>query len=268
MADDLASYIGSIPEVYDHYRATDFEPYADDLADRVASGGPRGPVLELACGTGILTERLRARLPASVRIVATDLNPPMLEYARTKRGGVADIEWQQADAGSLPFPSGSFDAVACQFGFMFVPDKAVAFREARRVLAPGGLLAFNVWDSLQANQSMHVVQQTISSFLGCKPGFFDLPFGLHDRSLLHDLVRSNGFQQIEISTVSIRTVSPSARSLATGIVMGSPASLELQQRGIASEPVIEAAATALANAFGDCPCETDRRAVVVMARAP
>jgi SAM-dependent methyltransferase len=183
----------------------------------------------------------------------------MLEYARTKRGGMLDIEWQQADAVSLPFPSGSFDAVACQFGFMFVPDKAVAFREARRVLTPGGLLAFNVWDSLQANQSMRVVQQTISSFLGREPGFFDLPFGLHDRSLLHDLVRSNGFQQIEISTV---------RWLATGIVTGSPASLELQQRGIASEPVIEAAAAALARAFGDCPCETDRRAVVVMARAP
>ena len=267
MADDLASYIGSIPEVYDHYRATDFEPYADDLADRVASAGPRGPVLELACGTGILTERLRARLPASVRIIATDLNPPMLEYARTKRGGMLDIEWQQADAISLPFPDGSFDTVACQFGFMFVPDKAIAFREARRMLNPGGLLAFNVWDSLQANQSMRVVQQTISAFLGRDPEFFDLPYGLHDRLLLRELVQSSGFQQIKISTKCIRTVSPSARSLATGIVTGSPASLELQQRGIASEPVIEAAATALARAFGDYPCETDRSAVVVMARA-
>ena len=268
MAHDLASYVGSIPEFYDRYRATDFEPYAEDLADRVASAAPCGPVLELACGTGILTARLRARFPLSVRIVATDLNPPMLDYARTKRGGMPGIEWQQADAVTLPFPSGSFDAVACQFGFMFVPDKAAAFLEARRVLARGGLLAFNVWDRLQENQSMRVVQQTISSFLGRDPGFFDAPFGLHDRSLLRDLVQSNGFQQIEISTVSIRTVSPSARWLATGVVTGSPASLELQQQGIAPEPVIEAAATALARAFGDCPCETDRSAVVVTARAP
>ena len=268
VADDLVSYVGSIPENYDRYRASDFEPYADDLAGRVAIAGPRGPILELACGTGILTERLRARLPLSVRIVATDLNPPMLEYARTKRGGVVGIEWQQADAVTLPFPSGSYDAVTCQFGFMFVPDKVAAFREARRVLAPGGLLAFNVWDSLQANQSMHIVQQAISSFLGHQPGFFDLPYGLHDRSLLRDLVQSSGFQQIEISTVSIRTVSPSAHALATGIVTGSPASLELRQRGIAFEPVIEAAAATLARAFGDCPCETDRRAVVVTARAP
>ena len=238
------------------------------MAGRIQRAGRLGPVLELACGTGILTERLRARLPRSVRIVATDLNPPMLEYARKKRGGLPGIEWQRADAGALPFASGSFDTVLCQFGFMFVPDKAMAFGEARRVLAPGGLLAFNVWDSIQTNQSMRVVQQTISSFLGHEPGFFDVPFALHDRSLLRDLVQSNGFQEIEISTVSIRTVSPSARWLATGIVTGSPASLELQQRGIASEPVIEAAAAALAEAFGECPCETERRAVLVTARAP
>ena len=267
MAHDLASFIGSIPENYERFRATDFEPFADELAARIASAGPRCPVLELACGTGILTERLRARLPPSVRIVATDINVPMLDYARTKRGGMPETEWQQADAAALPFSSASFDAVLCQFGFMFVPDKAVAFREARRVLASGGLLAFNVWDSIQTNQSMHVVQQTISSFLGHEPGFFDAPFAMHDRAVLRDLVQSNGFHQIEISTVSMRTVSPSAHDLATGIVTGSPASLELQQGGIALQPVIDAAAAARGSTFGDCPCQTDRRALVVTARA-
>ena len=267
MAHDLASYVGSIPENYERYRATDFEPFADELAARVANAGPRGPVLEVACGTGIFTERLRARLPLPVRIVATDINPPMLDHARTKRGAMSGTEWQLADAAALPFSSGSFDAVVCQFGFMFVPDKAVAFREARRVLASDGLLAFNVWDSIQTNHSMQVVQRTISTFLGHEPGFFDAPFAMHDRALLRDAVESAGFQQIEIGTVSIRTVSPSAHCLATGIVTGSPASLELQQRGIALQPVIDASAAALARAFGDCPCRTDRRALVVTARA-
>ncbi len=208
MVPDLASYVGSIPENYDRYRASDFEPYAEDLAARVATAGPRGPVLELACGTGILTRRLRARLPISIRIVATDLNRPMLEQARIKCG-TSGIEWQQADMVALPFSTGSFNVVSCQFGFMFAPDKAMAFHEARRVLDSSGLLAFNVWDSLHSNQSMRIVQQTISSFLGHEPSFFEAPYGLHDRSILHELVRSNGFKQIEISTVSIRTVSPS-----------------------------------------------------------
>jgi len=267
VAHELASYVGSIPENYDRYRATDFEPYADDLAGRIASAGQGGPLLELGCGTGILTERLRARLPSSVRIVATDLNQPMVDYARAKYAGTSGIEWDLADMVSLPFPSASFAVVACQFGFMFPPDKAMAFREARRVLVPGGLLAFNVWDSLEANRSMGIVQRTISSFLGRAPAFFDAPYGFHDRSLVRDLLESNGFRQVEISTLSIRTVSPSARSLAAGIVIGSPASLELRQKGIAPEPVIEAASAALAQAFGDRPCETDRRALVVTARA-
>jgi len=174
VVEDLASYVGSIPENYDRYRATDFEPYADDLTGRIATAGPRGRVLELACGTGILTKRLRGRLPLSIPIVATDLNWPMLEYARTKCG-TQGIEWQEADMVSLPFSTGSFNVVSCQFGFMFAPDKAVAFHEARRVLDPCGLLAFNVWDSLDANQSMRIVQQTISSFLGHEPAFFDAP---------------------------------------------------------------------------------------------
>jgi ubiquinone/menaquinone biosynthesis C-methylase UbiE len=88
MADkSTASFVGSIPENYDRYLVpTQFGPFADDLASRVAGSGPRGAVLEIACGTGALTQRLRSRLPASSRLVATDLNQPMLDYARNKLG--------------------------------------------------------------------------------------------------------------------------------------------------------------------------------------
>ena len=137
MTDANARFQGTIPDLYDrHLGPVIFRPYAEDLAQRlIVSDADR--VLETACGTGILTKELRARLPRAARLVATDLNEPMIAYAGTKLADMDEIEWQTADAAALPFPPDSFDAVVCQFGVMFVPDKAAAFREARRVLACG-----------------------------------------------------------------------------------------------------------------------------------
>ena len=114
-----------------------FEDYAADLAQQLAvpSGGA---VLELACGTGVVTKHLRSALPASTRLVATDLNPGMLETAQRMLRGVTGIEFQIADGTDLPFDDASFDAVVCQFGVMFFPDKARGFSEAARVLKPSG----------------------------------------------------------------------------------------------------------------------------------
>ncbi len=134
MEEKNARFDGSIPENYDHYLGSVlFEPYAVDLAGRL-DPETTANVLELACGTGILTRQLRRRLSASSRLVATDLNDPMLQYARAKSDQNEGIEWKQADASALPFPDGSFDLVVCQFGLMFVPDKFAALREMHRVL--------------------------------------------------------------------------------------------------------------------------------------
>ena len=108
-------------------------------------------VLELAAGTGAVTRRLSEALPGSSEIIATDLNPPMLEEAKA-RGTRRPVTWEQADAQQLPFENNTFDAVVCQFGAMFFPDKVQAFSEARRVLRPGGVLLFNVWDALRHNE--------------------------------------------------------------------------------------------------------------------
>ena len=133
MTDVASSFSGSIPEYYDtHMGPAIFEPYAADLAQRLAAG-IAGPVLETACGTGILTRRLRAHLEAGTRLVATDLSAAMLDYARTRLADLPGVEWREADAAHLPFSSSSFAAVVCQLGLMFVPDKAAAMREARRV---------------------------------------------------------------------------------------------------------------------------------------
>jgi ubiquinone/menaquinone biosynthesis C-methylase UbiE len=145
-------FSGSIPALYDKYLGPlIFEPYAEDLAQRL-SALDAARVLEAAAGTGIVTRALLHALPGSVAIVATDLNQPMVDHAAAQVSS-SRVTWQKADAQSLPFPDGVFDAVVCQFGVMFFPDKRQAYREARRVLKPGGRFIFNVWDKLNTTSS-------------------------------------------------------------------------------------------------------------------
>jgi SAM-dependent methyltransferase len=244
-----------------------FEPYAADLAARVATDAP-GAVLETACGTGILTRQLRARLAPTVHLTATDLNQPMIDHARAKLHDAGPIGWQQADCTVLPFPPVSFDALACQFGLMFVPDKAAALREARRVLADGGLLAFNVWDSLAENPYSLVVQETVAAFFPADPPrFFDVPNGFYDPDYWRDLLRANGFADHEYELLSLEARSPTAEELAMGLVRGTPLSNAIRERDGAFEPIVEAAAAALARLGGAAPFRSPQRALVFTARA-
>src|SRR5512139_770256 len=129
-------FAGSIPKFYETYLVPLlFEPYAADLANRLASRSP-SRVLEVAAGTGVVTRALASVLPEHVSIVATDLNQPMLDQA-SALGTKRPVDWRQADAMQLPFQDATFDAVVCQFGVMFFPEKSKAFAEARRVLRSG-----------------------------------------------------------------------------------------------------------------------------------
>jgi ubiquinone/menaquinone biosynthesis C-methylase UbiE len=151
-----SQFAGSIPEIYDRFMVPlIFEPYARDLAVRIARARPRD-LLETAAGTGVLTRAIVSKLPAHTRIVATDFNQPMIDYAaaRSRQGGVT---WQQADALALPFEDRAFDVVACQFGVMFLSDKVKGFSEARRVLKPRGHFMFNVWDRISENEFSNAI---------------------------------------------------------------------------------------------------------------
>lgn len=269
MTDKSASFIGSIPEHYDAYCGPAIvERWAEDFARRLPARMDRD-VLETACGTGVLTRRLRDRLAPGARLVATDLNGAMLEYARQRLGDPPGVEWQTADAVALPFPDGSFGAVVCQLGIMFVPDKAAAMREARRVLAPGGLFAFLVWDRLDANPHAQASGDAIAALLPNDPvtSFIKVPYGFNDEPLIRRLLADSGFTGILIDRAGIEIVSPTARSLATGIVRGTPRGLMLEERGISLEGVIDAVAAALARVGGDNPFRSPGRALVVTARA-
>ena len=155
-------FAGPIPEIYDRYLVPlIFKSYACDLAERAFQVRPQR-VLETAAGTGVLTRALALRLPAEARIVATDLNQPMLDYAAQRSPGDGRITWRQANALALPFDDQAFDVVACQFGVMFFPDRTQGYREACRVLKPGGHFFFNVWDHISANEFADVVTQALA----------------------------------------------------------------------------------------------------------
>src|SRR5665647_3069650 len=128
MAEVDTVFSGSIPSLYDSYLGPlIFQPYADDLARRLSALNPER-VLETAAGTGIVTRALDRSLSPNASIVATDLNQPMLDHAAARIPS-SRVSWQKVDAQTLPFPDRSFDAVVCQFGVMFFPDKAKAYRE-------------------------------------------------------------------------------------------------------------------------------------------
>jgi ubiquinone/menaquinone biosynthesis C-methylase UbiE len=264
-----AQFAGSIPAAYDRYLGPIlFQPYAEDLAGRLQVDAS-GSVLELACGTGILTRVLRDGLPATARLVATDLNEPMFRNAAQKFRPGEMVEWQQADASSLPFNDESFDAVVCQFGIMFVPDKALCAREARRVLKPGGVFLFNVWDSMEHNALGRIAHETISSFFDKDPPtFYQVPFGYHDQAEIRRVLEEAGFGDIRVDVVPKVGGASRPEDAAQGLVHGNPVAVAITERDPSLLPIItDAVAGALKRHFGETMVRAPMRALVIEARA-
>ncbi|MBI3853917.1 MAG: class I SAM-dependent methyltransferase [Verrucomicrobia bacterium] len=244
---------GSIPKLYETYLVTlIFAPYAADLANRLTSRTPTR-VLEMAAGTGVLTRRLASVLPESVSVVATDLNRPMLELARaigTKR----PVEWRHADALQLPFADETFDAVVCQFGVMFFPEKSKAFSEARRVLRPGGVFIFNVWDRIEENQFAETVTVALEPLFPKDPPRFlaRTPHGYYDRSTIErDLAKGGFTASPQMDTVAARSRAESPRIPAVAYCQGTPLRNEIEARdGSQLGEATKRAAEAIARRFG------------------
>jgi ubiquinone/menaquinone biosynthesis C-methylase UbiE len=211
MADMNRSFSGSMPEFYDRFLVPlMFEPFAQDLAERLAKAAS-GQLLELAAGTGVLTRALARTLPGSVGIMATDLNPAMLEQAQTY-GGFERVAWREADATALPFPDAAFDYVVCQFGVMFFPDKPASFREARRVLRPGGRFLFTVWGDKKGTARL-LAEEVVGEKLSRDPASLVAPEYNDIDAVSADLAAA-GFASISAEKVSKRTVSASPRDAA------------------------------------------------------
>ena len=262
-------FAGSIPELYDRLMVPlIFEPYAADLAKRVADLAPRD-VLETAAGTGVVTRALAARLPASVRMVTTDLNQPMLDRAASRQPDAGRNEWRQADAQALPFEDKTFDVVLCQFGAMFFPDKIQGYKEARRVLKPGGRFLFNVWDKIEDNEFADVVTQTLADmFPGDPPRFLArTPHGYHDVDQIRAELKSAGFSDVSADALDARSKAASARDPAVAYCEGTPLRNEIETRGPGRlEEATQRATDAIAARFGKGAVDGLIRAIVVTAK--
>jgi SAM-dependent methyltransferase len=258
-------FSGSIAALYDRLLVpTTFRPYAEDLARRVAAAAPAA-IVETAAGTGIVTEALARAVPDAM-LVATDLNQAMLDVAAARIASPL-ISFRQADAQALPFADASFDVVACQFGAMFFPDRLLAYREARRVLRPGGRFLFNVWDRIEANPVTDLTARAVAAlFPDDPPDFFArVPFGYHDIAQVEADLRAAGFADIEAETVTMRCPGGSAREAADGLCRGTPLRSEIEARG-SLDAAADAAAAALAPLVGPDGLDAPMSAHVFSAR--
>jgi ubiquinone/menaquinone biosynthesis C-methylase UbiE len=262
-------FAGSIPEIYDRFLVPLlFEPYARDLADRLARLMPRD-LLETAAGTGALTRAIAAQCGSRVRIVATDLNQPMLDRAAARQPPDSPVTWRQADALALPFEDQTFDAVTCQFGAMFFPDKVRAYREARRVLKPGGHFVFSVWDRISENEFADAVSEALKTLFPQDPPDFmaRTPHGYHDAGRISEELATSGFVSVSIETVEITSRAASPGDVAIAFCQGTPMRNEIEALDASRlEEATRHSAEAVARRFGSGPVEGRMRAHVITAK--
>ena len=261
-----AAFGGSIPGLYDRCLGPLlFEPYAEEVARRARTFSP-GHILETAAGTGIVTAALHQALP-DANIVATDLNPAMLELA-AQRVRSDQVSFEAADAQDLRFADATFDLVVCQFGVMFYSDKVRGNAEARRVLRDGGHYLLVIWDELDRNPASRIVHDAVAALHPADPpGFLArTPFGYADIAHIeHDLLAA-GFDDVEFETVALASRRSSPRDAARGLVAGCPLASEVEAREPGgTERAVEAAASALAALDGPGGFESRLSAHVVTA---
>jgi len=265
MVSASATFAG--PQYYDkHLGPIQFDPFAAELVRRLPPRPP-GNVLEIACGTGLVTKRLRERLDPALRLTATDLSTTMLDYAKAQLGKHDGIEWRDADALKLPFPDGAFGAVVCGFGIMFVPDRQGMLREARRVLVDGGILLFSVWDRVEENPHALASAEVIEAmFPGDAEMRFRIPYEMHDPALLRQLLAGARFREPCIETKRIPFDGQDPRNIATGQIRGTPRSVLIEKKGVALDLVINKVAAALEKRGGN-PYRGHAQGLIVEAQA-
>lgn len=175
-------------------------------------------VLDVACGTGVVTRKLAELLGDHPAPVGLDIAPGMLAVAR--RSGTT-IDWRHGDADALPFDDAVFDRVLCQFGLMFFPDPVRALGEMLRVLEPGGRLVVSVWDRIAASPGSAAICEILDRIAGPEAAAaLAMPFRLGDPARLREIARDAGVGGFELRTCPGRQVFPSLDLLIDAEIRG------------------------------------------------
>jgi ubiquinone/menaquinone biosynthesis C-methylase UbiE len=244
-----------------------FQAFAEDMARRVTSASP-STVLETAAGSGVVTRALASRLSADSSYVVTDLNQPMLDYAAMRQGSDDRIKWRKADAQALPFEDAAFDVVCCQFGVMFFPDRQAGYREAKRVLKPGGSFFFSAWDRIEENVFANDVTNALAYMFPKDPPRFlaRTPHGYHDTAVIRSELEKAGFSKVMIETKAEQSRAPSPRHPAIAYCQGTPLRNEIESRDASKlEAATDYAASVIAKRHGNGEVAAKIQAHVVLA---
>jgi SAM-dependent methyltransferase len=270
MSTNSSSFVGDIPSHYDSGLGPNiFVDYADRLVT-LCDDGDIGNVIELAAGTGIVSRKLRDHLPPDTQLLVTDLNQPMLDVAKCKFTESENVEFGVANAMDLPFDANIFDLMVCQFGVMFFPDKPVSYKEAARVLKPGGRYIFNVWSAMSENPFSKMAHDVGAKFFpDDPPGFYKVPFHYGDPEVVRADLAAGGWWDVEHETIQLNKTIDNPEAFATALVYGNPLIDEIRERGgVNPEEVASEMLSALQEAFGSNGMEMPLSATTFICRMP
>ena len=254
MSDTASKFVGDIPKNYNAFLGPNiFDRYGREMAAHVAAATP-GKVLELAAGSGIVTRHVRDALPGDVAITASDLNAPMLEVAQAKFAANEKVVFTTADAQSLPFDDNSFDLVFCQFGVMFFPDRVGSYRQAARVIRPGGRYLFSSWGTNAENLFSEIADTALAEFFpDDPPGFYNVPFFYNDLDQIRAELSEAGLSDVHHTASAHDREVTDYGAFAHGLIFGNPAIAEVDQRGGDPGAVSTKIAARLRDRFGAEP---------------
>lgn len=198
-----------------------FRPWAETLLDHAGLRSDMR-VLDVACGTGVVARVAAARLGRSGIVAGIDMNPAMIEVARSAAAAEGlDIDWQVGLAGELPFPDASFDLVTIQQGLQFFPDKPAALRECLRVLAPGGRIAVGIWSTVEKQGVQQAYAEAIERVTGTPS--MHAPYGTTTAQQMQELVAGAGFGDVTVEEVTIQLAYDQPERYAERMLQGTSA---------------------------------------------